>query len=192
MKFYVANILDEIEDGGVEQLQADLSTFSSPQNPEIEDFIHHKAIDFATGKLSITYLVNNAETGDILGFFTLTHKSIIVNGNNLSSTSRKKLIRYSRMDTSSGNYMASAFLLAQLGKNYSIKEEQRIDGADLMKLATEVLVHIQHQIGGGIVYLDCEDNDHLVRFYSSHNFKCFDNRISVEDDQRFIQFIRFF
>ncbi len=44
MKYTVSNILDEIDDGGAEQLQADLSTFSSPQNAEIEDFIRNKAI----------------------------------------------------------------------------------------------------------------------------------------------------
>ena len=44
LKYTVSNILDEIDDGGAEQLQADLSTFSSPQNAEIEDFIRNKAI----------------------------------------------------------------------------------------------------------------------------------------------------
>lgn len=192
MKYTVSNILDEIDDGGAGQLQADLSTFSSPQNAEIEDFIRNKAIGFATGKLSITYLVNNSETGDIVGFFTLTHKSIVVNACNLSSTSQKKLARYSRMDASTGNYMASAFLLAQFGKNYALSEAERISGSDLMRLATDVLIKIQRQIGGGIVYLDCEDTENLISFYKSQNFKQFDDRFSAEDNQKYIQFMRFF
>ena len=57
--------------GGKDAIEAKLATFSSPKNYEIEDFIHNKAIGFATGKLSITYLVNDEETGSILGYFTL-------------------------------------------------------------------------------------------------------------------------
>ena len=188
----VFNILDLIDLGGSDVIEHKLATFSSPKNPEIEDFIRNKAINFATGKLSITYLVNDDDTGNILGYFTLTHKSIIINGENLSATSRKKLARYSRMDVSTGNYMASSFLLAQFGKNYALDEADRIDGADLMKLATDVLVNIQRQIGGGIVYLDCEDKPELTSFYKRQNFKEFDDRFSPEDDQKYIQFMRFF
>ena len=188
----VFNILDLIDLGGSDVIEHKLATFSSPKNPEIEDFIRNKAINFATGKLSITYLVNDDDTGNILGYFTLTHKSIIINGENLSATSRKKLARYSRMDASTGNYMASSFLLAQFGKNYALDEADRIDGADLMKLATDVLVNIQRQIGGGIVYLDCEDKPELTSFYKRQNFKEFDDRFSPEDDQKYIQFMRFF
>ena len=189
----VFNILDLIDLGGSDVIEHKLATFSSPKNPEIEDFIHNKAINFATGKLSITYLVNDDDTGNILGYFTLTHKSIIINGDNLSATSRKKLARYSpRMDASTGNYMASSFLLAQFGKNYALDEADRIDGADLMKLATDVLVNIQRQIGGGIVYLDCEDKPQLTSFYKGQNFKEFDDRFSPEDNQKYVQFMRFF
>ncbi len=188
----VVNILDLIDLGGKDIVEGKLATFSSPKNPEIEDFIRNKAIIFATGKLSITYLVNDEDTGNILGFFKLTHKSIIINGENLSATAKKKLARYSRLDTSTGNYMASSFLLAQFGKNYALEKADRIDGADLMKLATDVLVHIQRQIGGGIVYLDCEDKEELTTFYEKQNFKRFDDRFSAEDNQKYIQFVRFF
>lgn len=188
----IVNILDLIDLGGSEVIEHKLATFSSPKNPEIENFIRNKAISFATGKLSITYLVNDEDTGNILGYFTLTHKSIIISGEHLSSTSRKKLARYSRMDSSTGNYMASSFLLAQFGKNYALDKTERIDGAVLMQMATDVLVNIQRQIGGGIVYLDCEDKPELTTFYRRQNFKEFDDRFSSEDNQKYIQFMRFF
>ena len=188
----VVNILDLLDIGGSKVIERKLATFSSPKNPEIEDFIRNKAVNFATGKLSITYLVNDEDTGDILGYFTLTHKSIVINGDNLSATSKKKLARYSRMDASTGNYMASSFLLAQFGKNYALNEADRIGGAELMVLATNVLINIQRQIGGGIVYLDCEDKEELTSFYKRQNFKQFDDRFSSEDHQKYIQFMRFF
>ena len=188
----VINILDLIELGGIDVIEHKLATFSSPRNKEIEEFIRNKAISFATGKLSVTYIVSNEDNGNILGYFTLTHKSIIISGDNLSSTSKKKLARYSRMDAATGNYMASAFLIAQFGKNYALPKSDRISGHDLMQLATDVLVSIQRQIGGGIVYLDCEDNKVLTSFYKSQNFKQFDDRFSPEDNQKYIQFMRFF
>ena len=61
-----------------------------------------------------------------------------------------------------------------------------------MALATGVLVNIQRQIGGGIVYLDCEDKEELTSFYKRQNFKQFDDRYSTEDNQKYIQFMRFF
>ncbi len=48
----VVNILDLIDMGGSEVLALKLAAFSSPKNPEIEDFIRNKAISFATGKSS--------------------------------------------------------------------------------------------------------------------------------------------
>ena len=188
----VINILDLIDMGGSDVIEHKLATFSSPKNPEIEDFIKNKAINFATGKLSITYLVNDEDTGNILGYFTLTHKSIIINGDNLSSTTKKKLARYSRLDASTGNYMASSFLLAQFGKNYALDKDDQINGSELMRLATDILINIQRQIGGGIVYLDCEDKEALTSFYKKQNFKEFDDRFSSEDNQKYIQFMRFF
>ena len=73
-KYNIINILDllAIEKEGA--LQQRLSSFSCPINAEIEDFIKYKALDFAKRKLSITYLILD-ETANLLGYFTLTHKS---------------------------------------------------------------------------------------------------------------------
>ena len=104
---------------------------------------------------------------------------------------QRKLTRYSRLDKQTGNYMASAFLLAQFGKNYGIEDGKRISGADLMKLVRDILVDVQRRIGGGIVYLDCEDKAGLIAFYEREGFNRFDERFSQEDDQKYIQFMGF-
>ncbi len=127
-------------------LQADFVRTSSSNETQWRVFSSEKSRNvFATGKLSITYLVDDGDTGEILGYFTLTHKSIVINGYNLSVTSKKKLPIYSRIDASTGNYMASSFLLAQFGKNHAPARKDRIDGAELMELATSVLVNIHRQ-----------------------------------------------
>ena len=192
MKFKVTNILDSLDAIGEESLKLELSGFTSEKNPEIEEFIREKAIDFAKRKLSITYLLSNMQDGSLLGYFTLTHKSLIINNEGLSKTAQKRLMRYARLDKETGNYMASAFLLAQLGKNYSIVKDERISGSQIMDYVNIVLLDVQRRIGGGIMYLDCEDNGKLRNFYERENFKRSGERYSEEDNKKYLQYIRFF
>ena len=192
MNTQVNNILDELELRGEEALKKKLSSFSCPINPKIENFLRNRSIDFARRKISITYTVNDLDDGQILGFFALTHKAILIPSAGLSSTSRRKLERFARLDRAAGEYMASAFLIAQLGKNYGVDDGRRITGADLMRTANDILVNIQHQIGGGVIYLDSEDIDTLKQFYSSMKFLQFGDRFSEEEAQKYIQYMRFF
>ena len=191
MGIKVVNILDGMEELGEEALKADLSYFVSEKNPEIEEFIREKAIEFAKRKLSITYLITDATDGVILGYFTLTHKSVILSGEGLSKTFQKKLAAFSRLDKDTGNYVVSAFLLAQLGKNYAVELDRRISGKRMMELVNNVLLDVQRRIGGGVLYLDCEDTPKLKDFYSRENFKEFADRFSSEDERKYIQFMRF-
>lgn len=192
MTIDIANILDMMDLGGEEQIKPYLQTFSCPMNHEIENFIWHKAIDFARRKLSITYLVNDLDDGQILGYFALTHKAIVISNARLSNTSRKKLERFARLDKVTGDYMASAFLIAQFGKNYGVDDGKRLTGSRLMGLANDILVDIQRRIGGGVIYLDCEDKDKLKQFYFNVNFRPFGERFSEEDEQKYLQYMRFF
>ncbi|MBQ9389667.1 MAG: GNAT family acetyltransferase [Synergistaceae bacterium] len=192
MNVQTINILDELKNNGEIKLSEDLSLFSCQINPAIENFIRNRAIDFARRKLSITYLVVDTYDGEILGYFALTHKAVLIPDVTMSNTSRRKLERYARLDRSTGDYMASAFLIAQFGKNYGVDNGKRISGRDLMNIANDILVNIQNQIGGGIIYLDCEDNESLKQFYTDEKFQPFGERFSDEDKQKYIQYMRFF
>ena len=192
MRTRITNILDDLEKKGEEEVRQYLSLFSCPINPAIENFVKNRAIDFSRRKLSVTYLVKNPANGQMLGYFALTHKAVLIPSTNLSKTSRKKLERYARLDRATGEYMASAFLIAQFGKNYAVDEGGRISGSELMNIANDILVNIQRQIGGGIIYLDCEDRENLKRFYEDEKFQTFGERFSEEDDQKYIQYMRFF
>ena len=142
-------------------MKLELSRFVSAKNPDIEEFIKEKAIAFAKGKLSITYILSDMEDGAILGYFTLTHKSLMVSSDKLSKTAQKRLMRYARIDVETGIYTASAFLLAQFGKNEGVDNGKRISGSEMMKYVDIILLDVQRRIGGGIMYLDCEDKEKL-------------------------------
>ena len=192
MSLAIENIIDVMDYEGEEELELILSEFICQKNDEIQTFLKDKAIEFAKKKLSITYLVNDSETGDLLGYFTLAHKVLEVPALGLSNTVRRKMSRYSTLDNRNESYMVSAFLLAQFGKNYSVDEERRVSGAELMDCVDEVLKRIQHQIGGAIVYLDCEDEEKLITFYSDvAGYKQISERISERDQTKYLQIYKF-
>ncbi len=152
----VFNILDMAEAIGETNLKELLSDFFCPRNEEIQQFVRANAYDFARKKLSVTYLVIN-EDNYIAAIFTLAHKVVEIGDANLSQSKRKKISRYAVLDSQTGCYTVSAFLIAQFGKNYALDADKRLSGNELMDLAFEVLERVQHEIGGGVVFLECED-----------------------------------
>ena len=194
MKEYtVVNILDMLEAIGEENLSVILSDFSCPINKEIENFVWYKAIEFAKKKMSITYFLMDAK-GEIAAIFTLTHKAVEIGNADISSTIRRKLSRYAQLDGNTNSYTVSAFLIAQFGKNYGFKGNLELSGNALMDDAFEILGRVQRDIGGGIVYLECEDRPKLLEFYQSdkNRFKIFGERFSEVDQTRYIQLLKLF
>lgn len=189
----IMNILDVLAYDGEDKLKNRLSVFSCPANPEIDNFLKANAVEFAKRKLSITYLVFDENDGQILGYFTLTHKAIEIKNDNISNTIRRKLSAHARLDTDTNTFTASAFLLAQIGKNYGADNGERITGNELIGYANDIITDIQHRIGGGIIYLDCEDKQHLKDFYIGKNhYKIFGERYSNSENICYLQMIRFF
>lgn len=189
--FQVINILDMIESVGEDEVKSILSEFSCQKNPEIENFVKNSAVDFAKKKMSITYLVVDT-TETVRAIFTLTHKAIELTNVNLSSTMRKRIQRHSKLDEGTDSFNVSAFLIAQFGKNDTYSTEENISGDALMDFTFEVLTAVQHDIGGGLVYLECEDREKLLNFYSSepNQFFKFGERYSEEDNIKYIQLFR--
>ncbi|MBQ8509681.1 MAG: GNAT family acetyltransferase [Clostridia bacterium] len=187
--YEIVNIFDMLDMIGEESLQSDLSCFSCEKNMEIENFVRFKAIDFAKRKSSITYLVIDEE-GSILGIFTLTHKVISIVSPKLGKSAADRLKRYSQYDSENDTYTISAFLIAQFGKNYAVTDN-RLSGNELMDCALGTLKSIQRSIGGGVVYLECEENIPKLReFYTNeHNrYIAFGRREST--DVNYLQLFR--
>ncbi len=189
-EYSVINIIDLLESLGEDGAKDIISDFSCPKNNEIENFLMKNAVDFAKRKISVTYLVFDGSKR-LSGYFTLTHKSLTVPCEALSKTSRKKLENYAGPAVSDGCYDVSAFLIAQFGKNFSYNS---ISGVRLMELVFYVLKEIQHLIGGGVVFLECEDKKKLLDFYSndSNRFKLYGERISEKENIKYLQLLRFF
>lgn len=112
----------------------------------------------------------------------------------LSKTNQKKLAMYGRLDEASNCYDVSAFLLAQFGKNYSVQNGAAISGDLLMDYVFRILFKAQRLIGGGVVFLECEEKDKLLEFYQNdyNRFKLYGERFSEREQKKYLQLLRFF
>ncbi len=86
----------------------------------------------------------------------------------------------------------SAFLIGQFGKNDNYSGEV-LNGVNLMDFTFGVLLKVQHDIGGSIVYLDCEENEKLLNFYTKEPnlFRPFGDTYSEIDNTKYIQLLKF-
>lgn len=114
----------------------------------------------------------------MVGFFALAIKPLSVKSTSVSKTLAKKLTRISVFDEDTKSYNMSAYLIAQLGKNYSLLREKQIQGRVLLDFALKTIEDLKYSIGGILEFLECEENDFLLNFYKSNDFKPFDIRIS--------------
>ena len=173
------NILDMLEFLGEDSCQNILSSFICPLNPDVEDFIHTKAIPFARQHIAITYLVFSEQNNQkhLVGYYTLTNKFICINSSALSKTLQKKISKFSQYDENLKQHMISMPLIAQLGKNFASNIPLNIAGSDLLEMALERVLAIEHLIGGKTVYIECNNHPKLFSFYSSAGFFPFQERI---------------
>ena len=172
----------------MKSLQNYIAGFSCPRNPSIEHFLKHNAINFTKQDNSVTYLVFEKKDIEFVGYFSLAIRPIEIPADRVSKTIGRRLERAGRFDRQANIYNAAAYLIGQLGKNYTDGANERISGDDLLNSAWKVLKLIQYDVGGSIVFVEAEDVPALVDFYNRNNFRVFGERDSEEG--RLIQFVR--
>lgn len=165
------------KDLGEDELRQILSEFFCDKNPDVERFLKEQSIDFTKKNQSVTYLVFSNKDASLVGYFTLTVKPITVNAENFSNNLKRKIARVSELDEENGTYTLSAYLIAQLGKNYKDEANEKISGAQLLQAAIDTIKELQYMVGGMVIFLEAEDKEKLLRFYEDENgFKRFDVR----------------
>ena len=179
---------------GEEQLQQVLSEFLCYRNADVERFLKEQSIEFTKKNQSVTYLVFSNEDAELVGYFTLTIKPISVNADTFSNTMRRKIARVSELDEETGTYTLSAYLIAQLGKNYANNVNDRITGEQLLQAAIDIIKELQYMAGGMVVFLEAEDKEKLMHFYEEENgFKRFSVRqVQPKDgeDHKLVQLLK--
>ena len=183
-KYTVFNIREYLngnnEELGEDDLRQVLSEFSCEKNPDVERFAKEQSIEFAKKQQSVTYLVFSTEDAELVGYFAITIKPITVNAESFSNTIKKKLARVSGLNEQNHTYNMAAYLIAQLGKNYTGGANERISGEDILGLAVQKIKEMQYIGGGMVMFLEAENSPQLMRFYKEQNgFKQFDIRETV-------------
>ncbi len=69
------------------------------------------------------------------------------------------MLRISELDEKSQTYTMSAYLIAQLGKNFADGRNNRITGAEMLELAWSVIEEMQYMGGGMVVFLEAMITD---------------------------------
>lgn len=162
-----------------------LSSFSCTLNQDVEYFLRYKSIEFTKQNISPTYLIFTSYKNEIvlIGYYTLTAKIISIKSNILSKTMRKRIAKFGTFDKESKQYRLPASLIAQLGKNFSNNYNKLITVGELLKLACNRVRKVQEQIGGKVVYIECEDKECLIEFYKRNDFHVFGKR-NLDNDEK--------
>ena len=173
--FLVLNIREYIKMGkaGEDMLRQVFSSFKCEKNLDVESFLTEQSIDFTKKNQSVTYIVISPDKNNIVGYFTITIKPITVN------TVRRKIARVSEQNSDNGKYSLSAYLIAQLGKNYDDSIGNTISGDNLLSIALGKVKELQYMAGGMVAFLESENKDRLLDFYEKQNgFKRFDTKFT--------------
>ena len=165
-KFSTVNIREYLAESKDAEIGEDVllrifSDFSCPINPDVEQFLKERAIEFTKKNQSVTYLV---------------------------------ISRVSELDEASHSYNLSAYLIAQIGKNYTEGLNNRITGKELLELAIDQVKDLQYQAGGMVIFLEAENKKSLMKFYQDeNNFKMFSTRKSkstVNEPHTLVQLLK--
>ena len=196
-KYSVINIRRYLESDnpklGEDDLVQILSEFSCERNSDVERFLKNSAIEFTKKNQSVTYLVFSVEDGELLGYFTIALKPLTVRGEAVSNTVKRKLLRISELDEETQTYTMSAYLIAQLGKNFANGADKRITGEELLEAAWNKIEEIQYRAGGVVTFLEANNEDKLLDFYKDNRFQKFDTRQTVsnnEEPHELVQLLR--
>lgn len=129
----------------------------------------------------------------LVRYFTIALKPLTVRGDTVSNTVKRKLLRISELDKRSDTYTMSAYLIAQLGKNYTDGRDKEITGKELVELAWTVVEEIQYMGGGMVTFLEAENNEKLLSFYRNNRFSQFDTRQTTsnsDEPHELVQLLR--
>lgn len=106
----------------------------------------------------------NEVNGDLLAYFSVSFKELVLQGTGLSKTKVRSLDGISK-----NAERIRSFLIGQLGKNTAIKDNP-IGLTDILNEAYAVFAAAKQLIGGRIVILECENIPELIAYYEHHGF----------------------
>lgn len=158
------------------------------KNADVEQFFREKSVQATKLNTAATYLVFSYENKkfDLLGYFTLATKMLTLKQSSLSKTECKAISRFGYFDEDSQSYKLPAVLIAQFSRNFN-ESSKSISGDELMDIALDKIRDILHSTSGKAVFLECEQSEKIVGFYTRHNFQPLENTVLSKDNKELTQ-----
>ena len=185
MEFTVVALRNLLNTYSVDDVKEILNTFKSISNHEtneindVECFLHDKAINFENMAWATTHLVFvELEKPVLVGYFSFANRPLKMTKKNfekLSNNQKKKLLKYGRREE---NFIEiNSYLIGQLGKNYNLDDsiKQEVTGNTLLTIAYQMLVDIVKVVNVKYVWIECEDNEKILKFYQDFGFNLIEN-----------------
>jgi uncharacterized protein YtpQ (UPF0354 family) len=148
------------------------------KDKDVEYFLKNKAFEFEKRDKSRTYLVIDEETADLMGYFTLSLKSLEFR-DTLSKNKIKDIDGFSK-DVKG----VAIALVGQFGKD-EVKA-RAVSGKAMFTLCLNILYDVQALIGGRYVLIECHDFEKVVDFYRSNDFE----RLQYDKSDSYLQMVR--
>lgn len=183
--FVEINLRTYIDAVGDSEAKNQLASFLCPMNADVQEFLRIRAFEFSKQGITQTHLVFASYQNEpvLVGYYSLTNKVITVKKSTLSATSAKRIAKFGTFNEQSHCYIVPAPLIAQIGKNYANGYHKLISGDVLLSLACAKVKQVQLDVGGKIVYLECEDHPKLLEFYARNGFCNFGKRLLDKDER---------
>lgn len=139
-------------------------------------------------------MVFHSQDASLVGYFTLAIKPICVSAKKFSNTTKRKIARVSEQRENELTYTLSAYLIAQLEKNFRNGANRKITGKQLLQAAVDTILKLQYMTGGMVFFLEAENEEHLMQFYEVENgFKRFavkETNHRAKKSQKLIQLLK--
>ena len=135
----------ESENVWEDSCRAVLSTFMCPFNPDVEDFIHNKAMEFARKRIAITFIVfkETESSSAFVGYYMLANKFVSISCTHLSKTLHKKIAKFSQYAEVLERFMVSMPSFVQNGRNFNPNLPFGITGANLLSMALQRVLDVE-------------------------------------------------
>ena len=179
-----------------EQLLKLLSTFRCSKEPDVEVFLHTKAVDFEKRHLSRTYLWLDETFSKVAAYFSISLKTLVIDVKNCSlSRSRLKEIFYGfsptkeEIDRGIPKYLP-VYLIGQLGRHEEVSPD-KLPGDYILDTAKAKIKECFESVGCKLVMVEVLDGDSetkqkLVNFYIRNGFQRLD--AVIEKDKTLTRF----
>ena len=150
-----------------------LHCFKCAKDPDVQDFLNSKAIQFETRGWATTYLLLSQEAFDngelkIEGYFSLTHKAVVF-ADEVSLSARNKLTGSKVAQTE------SFVLIGQLGKSIILNEDgtfcaSELSATELLNDAVGIIQKSSDYIISRNIIIECKPIEKIKNIYETYGF----------------------